>query len=204
VAIRRLVIATKNAGKSREIAAVLAGLPFEVVSLDEYPDAPEVEETGSTFAENAALKAHAYAAYTGELTLADDSGLEVDALDGAPGVMSSRFAPSDPERISKLLDLMRDVPDGRRSARFRCAIAVASPEGLVGECEDRVEGIIAHEPKGANGFGYDPVFYVRELGKHMAELTPEHKNAISHRGKALTKAREMLETFMRRGERPGA
>lgn len=190
--MRKLVVATKNEGKAREVARILADLPFEVVSLSDYPDAPDVEETGSTFFENATIKARAYAAFTGELTLADDSGLEVDALDGAPGVFSSRFAPTTPERNAKLLEMMRDVPDGERSARFRCAIAIAAPDGQVRVSEGTVEGSIAHSEKGTNGFGYDPVFYVPELGKHMAELSPDEKNAISHRGKALAEARSVL------------
>ena len=190
--MRKLLIATRNPGKAREITAVLSDLPFDFVSLLDYPDAPEVEETGATFIENAVLKARAYAAYTGELTLADDSGLEVDALDGGPGVMSSRFAPTDPERIAKLLDLMKEIRQGRRSARFRCAIAVADTGGRVETCEDTVEGVIARQPKGDNGFGYDPVFYLPSLGKHMAELPPDEKNAVSHRGKAIRKARDLL------------
>lgn len=190
--LKKLVIATKNAGKAREMAAVLAGLPYEVVSLADYPDAPEVEETGSTFVENAIIKAQAYAEFTGELTLADDSGLEVDALGGAPGVYSSRFAATDPERNAKLLDMMKDVPDEQRAARFRCAIAIAEPGEDPRTCDGAVEGAIAHEPKGANGFGYDPIFYVPELGRHMAELSSSEKNAISHRGKALEKAKKML------------
>lgn len=190
--MRRLVVATKNPGKARELADILAGLPYDVTSLADYPNAPEIEETGATFLENAILKATEYARLTGELTIADDSGLEVDALDGAPGVKSSRFAPTDAERIAKLLEAMRNVPDGRRSARFRCAIAVAWPEGTVRTCEGTVEGLIAHDPRGGNGFGYDPVFYVPELGKHMAELEPEEKNAISHRGQALRAAKRVL------------
>lgn len=174
------------------MAEALSELPYDIVSLADYPDAPEVEETGSTFIENAILKATAYAHYTGELTLADDSGLEVDALGGAPGVLSSRFAPTDPERNAKLLDLMKDVPDEKRAARFRCAIAIAEPNGEVETCEGKVEGVIAREPKGTNGFGYDPVFYLPKLGKHMAELTSSKKNAISHRGKALEKANTLL------------
>ena len=193
--MRRLVIATKNAGKAREVAQILAGLPYQIVSLADYPDAPDVEETGSTFVDNAIIKATAYARYTGELTLADDSGLEVDALDGAPGVFSSRFAPTDPERNSKLLDLMKNIPDEKRTSRFRCAIAIAEPDGSVKTCEGAVEGIIAHEPRGANGFGYDPVFYLPDLGKHMAELTADEKNAISHRGKALQAAKDLLLEF---------
>lgn len=190
--MKRLVIATKNAGKAREMAEALAELPYEVISLADYPDAPEVEETGSTFIENAIIKATAYARVTGELTLADDSGLEVDALNGAPGVLSSRFAPTDPERNSKLLDMLKEVPDEQRTARFRCAIAISTPEGDAKTCEGAVEGIIARERKGTNGFGYDPIFYVPNLGKHMAELTSSEKNAISHRGKALEKAKKLL------------
>lgn len=192
--MRKLVIATKNAGKAREMAAILSDLPYEVVSLADYPDAPEVEETGATFVENATIKAKAYAEFTGELTLADDSGLEVDALDGAPGVYSSRFAPSDLKRVAKLLELLKSVPKEERTARFRCAIAITEPDGVVRTCEGSVEGIISREIKGSNGFGYDPIFFVPELGKHMAELTSSEKNAISHRGKALEKAKKLLNT----------
>lgn len=190
--MRKLVIATRNAGKAREVARILAGLPYDVVSLADYPDAPDVEETGSTFLENAVLKAVACARFTGELALADDSGLEVDALGGAPGVLSSRFAPTDEERNRKLLELMADVPESRRAARFRCAIAIAEPDGTVRTCEGAVEGAIAHTPRGTEGFGYDPVFYLPDLGKHMAELTADEKNAISHRGKALREAKKLL------------
>lgn len=190
--MKKLVIATKNAGKAREVAQILADLPYQIVSLTDYPDAPDVEETGSTFVDNAILKATAYARFTGELTLADDSGLEVDALDGAPGVFSSRFASTDSERNSKLLDLMKNIPDEKRTARFRCAIAIAEPDGNVKTCEGAVEGVIAHEPKGTHGFGYDPVFYVPEMAKHFAELTADEKNAISHRGKALEAAKNLL------------
>lgn len=190
--MRKLVIATRNAGKAREVAQVLADLPYEIVSLEDYPDAPDVDETGSTFLENAVLKAVAYAQHTGEMTLADDSGLEVDALGGVPGIFSSRFAPTDAERNSKLLDLMKDVPDDRRSARFRCVIAIAEPGGSIQTCEGTVNGTIAREPRGSHGFGYDPVFYLPDLGKHMAELTPNEKNAISHRGAALRAAWKLL------------
>ncbi len=177
------------------MAAVLEGVPFEIVSLSDYPDAPEVDETGSTFIENAILKARAYASFTDEATLADDSGLEVDALDGAPGVYSSRFAPSDPERIAKLLQMMRDVPDDKRSARFRCAIAIAWPNGRLETCEDSLEGVISREPRGTNGFGYDPILYLPDLRKCVAEFPAEEKNAISHRGKALIKARSLLQAL---------
>ena len=145
--MRRLVIATRNPGKAREIAEILSepgvgvsglgvpkhrgGLPYEIASLADYPDAPEPEETGATFQENSIIKATACAGFTGELSLADDSGLEVDALNGAPGIHSARFAPTTPERNAKLLDAMKDVPDGSRAARFRCVVAIAAPDGSV-------------------------------------------------------------------------
>jgi XTP/dITP diphosphohydrolase len=190
--VKKLVVATKNVGKVQEIVDALADLPFEVVSLQDYPDAPDVEETGASFAENAILKAVAYADFTGELTLADDSGLEVDALDGAPGVFSSRYAPTVPQRNAKLLDAMKNVPDDRRAARFRCVVAIVEPGGTARTCEDSVEGVVSREPAGTGGFGYDPIFYIPSLGKSMAELSFVEKNAISHRGKALKKARKLL------------
>ncbi|NLN78452.1 MAG: XTP/dITP diphosphatase [Armatimonadetes bacterium] len=190
--MKKLVVATKNVGKVQEIVDALADLPFEVVSLQDYPDAPDVEETGASFAENAILKAVAYADFTGELTLADDSGLEVDALDGAPGVFSSRYAPTVPQRNAKLLDAMKNVPDDRRAARFRCVVAIVEPGGTARTCEDSVEGVVSREPAGTGGFGYDPIFYIPSLGKSMAELSFVEKNAISHRGKALKKARKLL------------
>ena len=190
--MRKLVVATRNPGKAAEVADLLAGTNYDVVSLADYPDAPEVEETGETFVENAVLKAASYARFTQELTLADDSGLEVDALDGAPGVMSSRFAPTDPERISRLLDLLKDVPDEKRSARFRCAIAVAEPDSSVRTSEGTVEGVISTEPAGTNGFGYDPVFCLPDRGLTFAQISRDQKNAVSHRGKALREARRLL------------
>ena len=190
--MRRLVIATRNAGKAAEVALALADSPYDIVWLSDYADAPDIEETGTTFVENAVVKATSYARFTGELTLADDSGLHVDALDGAPGVLSSRFAPTDPERISRLLDLLRDVPDDKRTARFQCAIAIAEPDGRVQTCEGTVEGIISREPAGAGGFGYDPIFYLPDRGLTMAQLTCEEKNPISHRGQALQDAKRLL------------
>lgn len=190
--MRRLVVATRNKGKVKEFVRLLSGLPFQIVSLEQYPDFPEVEETGATFEENAILKASAAAEHTGDLAIADDSGLEVDALGGAPGVFSSRFAATSAERNSKLLQLMKDVPDAERGARFRCVIAIVAPGCPARTCEGTVEGVIAREPKGEHGFGYDPVFYVPSLGRHMAELTPEEKDAISHRGVAMRKAVEIL------------
>lgn len=187
-----LVVATKNNGKAKEFGQILEGMPYEIRTLDDYPNTPDVEETGTTFVENAIIKAKAYAQITGELTIADDSGLEVDALDGRPGVYSKRFAPTDSERNSKLLFLLKDVPDERRTARFRCAIAIAEPDGSLRTCEGKVEGRIAHDPKGENGFGYDPIFFVPEFNKHFAELTSDEKNSISHRGRALEAAKIFL------------
>ncbi len=193
--MRKLVVATRNEGKVREFIQLLAGLPFKIVSLAQYPDCPEVEETGTTFEENAVLKAVAAAEHTGELAIADDSGLEVDALDGAPSVWSSRFAPTTAARNSKLLRMMESVPDDKRGARFRCVIAIAQPGRLLGVCDGAVDGVIAKQPRGEHGFGYDPVFFIPSLGKHMAELLPDEKGAISHRGIALRKAAELLRSI---------
>ncbi len=191
----KLLLATQNRGKAREYRHLLAGIPYEIVTLPEAGIAADVEETGATFEENAVLKATTLAAASGRLTLADDSGLEVDALGGAPGVNSARFAgpgASDAERINLLLKKLKDVPEAARTARFRCVIAIAAPDGRVelgsGECR----GFITKEPRGTHGFGYDPVFYVPELGKTMAELTPREKNKISHRARAAARAKELL------------
>jgi len=197
-----LVVATRNANKLRELTALLAGLPVRLRSLAEFPGAAEVEETGATFAENAALKALAAAKYTGLWALADDSGLEVDALGGRPGVWSKRFAgpgATDADNNAKLLQLLADVPDERRTARFRCAIAIAAPDGRVYVDEGTCEGVIAREPRGHNGFGYDPLFVVPELGKTFAELPPGEKDRISHRGRALQAARRRLLQLLAAG-----
>lgn len=191
----KLVLATRNPKKISEMKALLAGVPVTLLSLADFPNVPEIAETGTTFEENAELKAREVAVRTGMLALADDSGLEVDALGGEPGVYTNRFAgpgASDREKYTKILDLMKDIPHGKRTARFKAAIAIVSPDGrtsvVVGVCE----GIIAREPRGECGFGYDPIFYLPELRKTMAELTPEKKNRISHRGKALRAAKEIL------------
>ena len=161
--------------------------------------AQDVEETGTTFAENARLKALTYARQSGLLTLADDSGLEVDALGGEPGVFSKRYAgegKSDAERIEFLLDKLRDVPPGKRSARFRCAIAIASPDGKLHETDGTCEGEIIFSPRGTNGFGYDPIFYFPARGVTMAELPPEEKNRVSHRAQAAIHARTILSKIV--------
>ena len=192
----RLLIATHNRGKLIEYREMFAALPFDLVTLDDVGIRDDVAETGATFAENARLKAIAYARQSGLLTLADDSGLQVDALGGEPGVHSKRYAganKSDADRIAFLLDKLRDVPAGKRTARFRCAIALATPDGKLWETDGACEGEIAFEPRGENGFGYDPIFQVAERGARMAELSTAEKNRVSHRARAAEKARRILE-----------
>jgi XTP/dITP diphosphohydrolase len=192
----RLLIATHNQGKKREYEALFHDPRLELVTLTEIGVQARIEETGATYAENALLKARGYAAVAGLLTLADDSGLEVDALNGAPGVYSARYAgedASDEDRYRLLLRNLDGVPDERRSARFRCAIALAWPTGHAEVVEGVCEGVIAHEPRGERGFGYDPVFYVVELRQTMAQLPEEQKNQVSHRARAAAKARVLLE-----------
>jgi XTP/dITP diphosphohydrolase len=195
----RLLIATTNQGKVTEFTRLLGDLPLEIIGLDSLsPSLPAPAETGQTFAENALLKASYYFAATGLLALADDSGLEVDALNGAPGIHSARYAGAgagDPDRIARLLDELRLVPDPERTARFKCSIALA---GIINDREERrvfegsCEGLIARAPRGSHGFGYDPVFLDRELNRTFAELTPQEKAARSHRGRALIAVRNFL------------
>ena len=185
----KLLVATNNLGKVREYEELLAGLPFEVTFPAQEGIALEVEESGATFEENARLKALAYARASGLPTLADDSGLEVDALGGAPGVRSARYAgpgASDVDRYQKLLDALAGVPEDQRTARFCCVVALAWPDGTVHTAEGRCEGQIGWAPRGEHGFGYDPVFIVDGFGGlTMAELEPEVKNRISHRARAV-------------------
>jgi XTP/dITP diphosphohydrolase len=191
----RLLLATTNQGKAAEYQDLLKGLDFELVTLDQAGISQEAEENYNTFEGNARSKAEFYSALGGLLTLADDSGLEVDALGGEPGVRSSRYAgdnATDPQRVSFLLDKLSDVPRDRRQARFRCVIAIAQPGRTTQTTEGTCEGLIAFEPQGDNGFGYDPVFYLPEYKKTIAELPPEIKNRISHRGRAAAKARQLL------------
>ncbi len=188
----RLVVATRNEGKRTEIAQLLEGLGMEVLSLRDFAGAPEVSEPFATFSQNAAHKAVETARAIGEWCLADDSGLEVAALGGAPGVMSARVANSDPERIAWLLDQLKAVPEGQRQARFVCVAALASPAGVQGRWEGAVEGLILTAPRGDHGFGYDPVFWYEPLGKTFAELSREEKSAVSHRGRALRAFRASL------------
>ena len=197
---RRLLVATHNPGKVREYQTLLAGLPLEVTYLDAEGITLEVEETGHTFAENAVLKATTYARASGLWTWADDSGLEVDALDGAPGVYSAHYGgpgASDADRYRKLLDALTGVSWAQRTARFRCVVALATPAGDVKTADGACEGIIAFGPAGSNGFGYDPVFYLPDRGQTMAQLPAETKHEISHRGRAARAAETLLEAMLR-------
>jgi XTP/dITP diphosphohydrolase len=192
---RRLVLATRNRKKRAELEAILAPLGLRVHTLDEFPEVPEVVEDGATFEANARKKARAVAEATGLVALADDSGLEVDALGGLPGVHSARFAgePADDARNNQLLlERLRDVPPERRGARFRCVIAVAVPGGETFVAEGSCEGRIGCEPAGEGGFGYDPLFIVDGYGQTFAQLPPEVKHRISHRGRALAAAADIL------------
>jgi XTP/dITP diphosphohydrolase len=192
----KLVAATKNKGKLKEIAELLADLPCEVVSMAQLGIEDDIEETGATFEENALIKAKSIWNKTGETVMADDSGLEVDFLDGAPGVYSARYAgegASDEDRNRKLLDALDGVPADKRTARFVCVIAVVFADGSTRTVRGVCEGYIATEPVGNNGFGYDPLFYVPEIGMTIAQMGAELKNSISHRGNALRKMMEELE-----------
>ncbi len=189
-----LLIATQNEHKLEEYRALLAGVPYELRSLKDFGVDEDVEEHGRTFEENARLKAERYRDLTGALTLADDSGLEVDALGGEPGVHSKRWAGdvSDAERNARLLARLLGVPDGRRGARFRCVIALAAPGRPTETVQGSVEGEVAWAPSGRHGFGYDPVFFVPELGATLGDAPPEVKNRLSHRSRAAAAARELL------------
>ncbi|MBN1310475.1 MAG: XTP/dITP diphosphatase [Anaerolineae bacterium] len=196
----KILAATHNKGKMREYAELLADLPVAWVSLSDVGIETDVEETGDTFEENACLKAATYACQSGLLTLADDSGLEVEALYGAPGVQSARYAgpgASDEDRYRLLLANLEGVPDEKRKARFVCVIAIATPHGKVFTAEGARGGYIIHEPRGEHGFGYDPVFWIPGYRATMAELEPEVKNRISHRALAVKAIRPRLERLVR-------
>lgn len=196
--MRSLLLATTNRHKLKEFRAIFADLPFHLLSLNDLKLDMDVEETGTTFAENARLKALAYAQASGMLTLADDSGLEIDALGGAPGVYSARFLGPDvsyEERFRSILEQLQGLPTEQRTARFRCVIVLAEPSGYYRSVAGVVEGVIADAPRGEYGFGYDPIVLLPELGKTMAELKPDEKNRISHRGRAARLARILLEEW---------
>ena len=196
----RLLIATGNPGKMQEYLELLSGLPFELVSLRDLGITHEVNETGETFEENARLKASEYAVLSGILTLADDSGLEVDALSGDPGVKSARYGgdacSSDQDRINLLLKNMENIPWEERTARFRCVIAVADSKGIgITQAEGSIAGMIQYRPKGDAGFGYDPIFYSSFYDKTLAEMSMEEKNQLSHRGNAVKIAVKTLNNL---------
>lgn len=191
----RIIFATGNEGKMREIRDILAGMEAEIVSMKEAGLSTDVEETGSTFEENAAIKAKAIAEFTDDIVLADDSGLEVDYLNKEPGIYSARYLGEDTSYDIKnkaILDRLEGVPKEKRTARFVCAIAAVLPNKEVLVVRETIEGYIGFEIAGCHGFGYDPIFYVDEFGCSTAELTEEEKNVISHRGKALRVMREKL------------
>lgn len=196
--MRRIVFATGNAGKMKEIKEILSDMDAEMVSMKDAGIAVDIEENGKTFEENAVIKAKAVAALTEDAVLADDSGLEVDYLNGEPGVYSARYMGEDTSYIIKnqaILDRLAGVPKEQRTARFVCAIAAALPDGNILVTRETIEGYIGEKPAGSNGFGYDPIFYVDEFGCSTAELTEEQKNRISHRGKALRAMKEKLRQY---------
>ncbi len=196
--INELVLASGNKGKLAEFQRLLDGLDVQVHSMKEYPQIGEIVEDGSSFHENALIKARAVCEATGLAAMADDSGLVVDALDGAPGIYSARFAgeqKSDADNNAKVLELLKDVADENRTARFFCCIAIVLPDGREYTVTGTCEGTILHELQGEGGFGYDPLFYVAQFDKTFAELSMEEKNSISHRGNANRKAVDIIRSL---------
>ncbi len=193
--MNKIIFATGNEGKMKEIRAIMADCGYQIVSLKEEGLSPDIVEDGSSFEENAVIKARKVMELTGEIAMADDSGLEVDYLDKAPGIYSARFLGEDtPYDIKNqyILDQLEGVPDAARSARFVCAIACAFPDGRILTTRGTIEGQIGYTIAGENGFGYDPIFYLPEYGMTTAQLTPEQKNRISHRGRALEAMKKLL------------
>ena len=193
--MKTVIIATKNKGKAKEFSSLFADYGIEVKTLLDYPSLSDVEETGKTFEENAVLKAKTISDETEQLVIADDSGLSIDALDGRPGVYSARYAGAkkdDEANIHKVLDELNGVPEEQRTARFHCVLAIARPGEETVTVSGTCEGKITLAKQGTNGFGYDPIFRVEEFGKTMAELQPEEKNSISHRGQAMKKLGKLL------------
>lgn len=195
----KLVVATRNRKKLLEIKEILKGIDLTLLSLDAYKNSPKVIENGKTFKENAVKKAVKLVRFTGELCLGEDSGLCVDALDGAPGIYSARFSGRDKSDIKnnlKLLRLLKDLPWAKRKAHYVCAVALADKQGLVGVVEGRCNGLIAFEPKGSAGFGYDPVFYIPKYKKTFAQLGEKIKHKMSHRYHALEKAKRIIQKYI--------
>lgn len=201
--MKTVIIATKNQGKAKEFESLFAAKGYDVKTLLDFPGSPDVEETGTTFEENAILKAEAISKEYHQVVIADDSGLIVDALDGHPGVYSARYAgedKNDEANTMKVLNELKGVTESERTARFYCALAVASPNQETITVSGTIEGIITEQPVGENGFGYDPIFYVKDLGKTTAELTKEEKNKISHRANALKALEGKLDLFLKQEE----
>ncbi len=197
--MEKLVVATKNKGKITEIKEVLKHMPFEVLSMGDMDITIDVVEDGKTFEENSLKKAIEICRISNTIVIADDSGIEVDYLEGAPGIYSARFGgpeATDEDRNYKLLDMLKGVPFEKRTARFVCAIAVAFPDGRSFVVRDTCEGYVDTECRGDNGFGYDPLFHIHEYGKSMAEISMDVKNKISHRAKALNKMAAKLNEFI--------
>lgn len=195
---KRIVFATGNAGKIKEIQMILANLKMEVVSMKEAGIQVDIEENGNTYEENALIKARAVAAFTDDIVMADDSGLEIDYLNKEPGIYSARYLGEDTPysvKNANLIERLTGVADEDRNARFVCAIAAVMPDGKELTTRAAIEGRIGYEEKGSNGFGYDPIFYVPEFGRTTAELTEEEKNQVSHRGKALELMKEELRKY---------
>lgn len=191
----KLLIATRNSGKVNEYRELLGAIPYQLTSLRQEGITVEVEETGASYEENARLKAEAYAQASGLLTLADDSGIEVDALGGAPGYRSARYGGpglTDAERVQLLLRNVEGVPDAERSGRFVCTIALAEPDAPTRVVAAAVEGVVTYAPQGESGFGYDPIFFYPPFGKTFAQIPQLQKNAVSHRGQAARLARDLL------------
>ncbi len=196
---RLLLIATTNKKKLEEFVELFKGFPVRIISLGDYPDVREVPETGQTFGENASLKALGYAKQSGMLTLAEDSGLCCDALEGAPGVFSARFsggAKSDEDNNRKLMRLLEGLPDNCRGAHYKSVIAIAEPGRIVGLAEGEVHGTIHRKPRGSNGFGYDPIFFYPPYQKTFGEVSAEMKHRVSHRAAALGRAKMLLGQYL--------
>ncbi|PLS01335.1 XTP/dITP diphosphatase [Neobacillus cucumis] len=201
--MKEVIIATKNPGKAREFEHIFASRGIMVRTLLDFPEIPEVEETGTTFEENAILKAEAVSRALNKMVIGDDSGLMVDALEGRPGIFSARYAgepKNDENNTDKVLQELQGVPEEKRTARFYCALAMAIPGQETRTVSGTCEGRILEERRGTNGFGYDPVFYVPEKGSAMAELPSEEKNKISHRAAALKKLESVLDAILERAE----
>jgi len=197
--VHKLVIASHNQGKVKEIQEILEGLPLEIIPIGLYPGFIMPEEDGKTFTANAVKKAQAVAGFTGEMSLADDSGLEVLALNREPGVLSARYAGEDcdPQANNRLLlEKMKDIPRHQREAQFRCVIALAIPSGKTYTVEDSCQGLITESPEGELGFGYDPLFFYIPASRTFAAMSAEEKNLVSHRGKAMRKIRKLLEELL--------